>query len=164
MFFERIIEWDWPDAPIRNPIIDGDIPPRPNRCPSSSTIATPPRSWPLPVPPATRATGSLSKSSPAPVYGPANCATSTSPPASARSPTTGSEAPAHDRLTTSHTGPAPPIPPHGRGSSSRSSPVASHDDAGSVNQSFSTVSWSTALFSAVTPGCLSSWAWAITHG
>jgi site-specific recombinase XerD len=33
MFFERIIEWDWPDAPIRNPIIDGDIPPRPEPLP-----------------------------------------------------------------------------------------------------------------------------------
>jgi len=26
MFFERIIEWDWTDAPARNPIIGGDIP------------------------------------------------------------------------------------------------------------------------------------------
>ena len=25
-FFERIIEWDWPDAPPRNPVIAGDIP------------------------------------------------------------------------------------------------------------------------------------------
>ena len=28
VFFERIIEWDWPDAPARNPIIGRDIPPR----------------------------------------------------------------------------------------------------------------------------------------
>ena len=42
MFFERIIEWDWPDAPARNPIFGGDIPRAPNRCPSSSTTATPP--------------------------------------------------------------------------------------------------------------------------
>ena len=28
IFFERIIEWDWPDAPGRNPIFHGDIPPR----------------------------------------------------------------------------------------------------------------------------------------
>lgn len=28
IFFERIIEWDWPDAPRRNPIFQGDIPPR----------------------------------------------------------------------------------------------------------------------------------------
>ena len=27
-FFERIIEWDWPDAPGRNPIFHGDIPAR----------------------------------------------------------------------------------------------------------------------------------------
>lgn len=28
IFFERIIEWDWDDAPRRNPILHGDIPPR----------------------------------------------------------------------------------------------------------------------------------------
>ena len=28
VFFERIIEWDWADAPARNPIIGRDIPPR----------------------------------------------------------------------------------------------------------------------------------------
>ena len=28
-FFERLIEWDWPDAPFRNPIIAGDIPTHP---------------------------------------------------------------------------------------------------------------------------------------
>ena len=33
VFFERIIEWDWPDAPVRNPIIGGDIPPRPEPLP-----------------------------------------------------------------------------------------------------------------------------------
>jgi site-specific recombinase XerD len=33
MFFERIIEWDWADAPMRNPIIGGDIPPRPEPLP-----------------------------------------------------------------------------------------------------------------------------------
>ncbi|MGH2477820.1 MAG: tyrosine-type recombinase/integrase, partial [Candidatus Limnocylindrales bacterium] len=32
-FFERIIEWDWPDAPARNPVIGGDIPPRPEPLP-----------------------------------------------------------------------------------------------------------------------------------
>jgi integrase len=31
--FERIIEWDWPDAPARNPIIGRDIPPRPDPLP-----------------------------------------------------------------------------------------------------------------------------------
>ena len=46
VFFERIIEWDWPDAPPRNPVIGGDIPPRPDRCPGSSTTATRPGSWP----------------------------------------------------------------------------------------------------------------------
>ena len=28
IFLERLIEWDWPDAPDRNPILHGDIPPR----------------------------------------------------------------------------------------------------------------------------------------
>lgn len=27
-FLERLIEWDWPEAPGRNPILHGDIPPR----------------------------------------------------------------------------------------------------------------------------------------
>jgi site-specific recombinase XerD len=33
IFFERLIEWDWPDAPHRNPILHGDIPPRPEPLP-----------------------------------------------------------------------------------------------------------------------------------
>jgi site-specific recombinase XerD len=33
VFFERLIEWDWPDAPRRNPILPGDIPPRPEPLP-----------------------------------------------------------------------------------------------------------------------------------
>jgi site-specific recombinase XerD len=33
IFFERLIEWDWPDAPMRNPILHGDIPPRPEPLP-----------------------------------------------------------------------------------------------------------------------------------
>lgn len=32
-FFERIIEWDWPDAPVRNPVIAGDIPKKPEPLP-----------------------------------------------------------------------------------------------------------------------------------
>jgi site-specific recombinase XerD len=32
-FFERIIEWDWPDAPSRNPVIAGDIPNKPGPLP-----------------------------------------------------------------------------------------------------------------------------------
>lgn len=32
-FFERIIEWDWPDAPPRNPVIAGDIPKKPEPLP-----------------------------------------------------------------------------------------------------------------------------------
>ena len=32
-FFERIIDWDWPDAPARNPVIAGDIPGKPEPLP-----------------------------------------------------------------------------------------------------------------------------------
>ena len=32
-FFERIIEWDWPDASARNPVINGDIPKKPDSLP-----------------------------------------------------------------------------------------------------------------------------------
>jgi site-specific recombinase XerD len=32
-FFERIIEWDWPDAPARNPVIAWDIPKKPEPMP-----------------------------------------------------------------------------------------------------------------------------------
>jgi site-specific recombinase XerD len=32
-FFERIIEWDWPGAPARNPVIAWDIPPKPEPLP-----------------------------------------------------------------------------------------------------------------------------------
>jgi len=32
-FFERIIEWDWPDAPARNPVLAGDIPKKPEPLP-----------------------------------------------------------------------------------------------------------------------------------
>jgi site-specific recombinase XerD len=32
-FFERIIEWDWPEAPPRNPVIAGDIPKKPEPLP-----------------------------------------------------------------------------------------------------------------------------------
>ena len=32
-FFERIIEWDWPDAPLRNLVIAGDIPKKPEPLP-----------------------------------------------------------------------------------------------------------------------------------
>ena len=28
IFFERLIEWDWLDAPAKNPIFHGDIAPR----------------------------------------------------------------------------------------------------------------------------------------
>lgn len=37
IFLERLIEWDWPDAPNRNPILHGDIPPRPEPLPKFLT-------------------------------------------------------------------------------------------------------------------------------
>ncbi|MGF1617004.1 MAG: tyrosine-type recombinase/integrase [Acidimicrobiia bacterium] len=33
VFFDRIIEWDWPQAPRRNPLLLGDMPPRPEPLP-----------------------------------------------------------------------------------------------------------------------------------
>ena len=33
IFLERLIEWDWPEAHRRNPILHGDIPPRPEPLP-----------------------------------------------------------------------------------------------------------------------------------
>lgn len=33
VFFERIIEWDWDDAPMRNPILNWDLPRRPEPLP-----------------------------------------------------------------------------------------------------------------------------------
>ena len=36
-FFERIIEWDWPDAPARNPLILGDLPAKPEPLPKFLT-------------------------------------------------------------------------------------------------------------------------------
>jgi len=33
IFLERLIEWDWPEAHQRNPILHGDIPPRPEPLP-----------------------------------------------------------------------------------------------------------------------------------
>ena len=33
IFLERLIEWDWPEAHHRNPILHGDIPPRPDFLP-----------------------------------------------------------------------------------------------------------------------------------
>ena len=41
-FFERIIEWDWPDAPPAARSSPGTSRKSPSRCPSSSTTATPP--------------------------------------------------------------------------------------------------------------------------
>ena len=37
IFFERLIEWDWHDAPRRNPIFHGDIPPRTDPLPKFFT-------------------------------------------------------------------------------------------------------------------------------
>jgi site-specific recombinase XerD len=41
-FFERIIEWDWPDAPPATRSSPGTSPKSPSRCRSSPATATPP--------------------------------------------------------------------------------------------------------------------------
>ena len=74
MFFERIIEWDWPDAPARNPIFArrhptttrtaAEVPRRPRRRQADGRRPRRHRS---------RATGSSSSCSPAPGYAPASC-------------------------------------------------------------------------------------------
>ena len=54
IFLERIIDWDWPDAPRRNPILHGDIPPRPEPLPKflddrdAATLMAAARAHPLP--------------------------------------------------------------------------------------------------------------------
>lgn len=65
IFLERLIEWDWPDGPARNPILHGDIPPRSEPIPKfltdqqaaafmaaaripSRVTGSSPRSWPAP--------------------------------------------------------------------------------------------------------------------
>ena len=77
IFFERLIEWDWPDAPARNPILHGDIPPRPEPLPkflddrdAATAHGRRPRRH------RSRATGSSSRCSPAPDCAPANSANS----------------------------------------------------------------------------------------
>jgi site-specific recombinase XerD len=53
-FFERIIEWDWPDAPPRNPVLGGDIPKKPEPLPKflddrdAATLMAAARAWPDP--------------------------------------------------------------------------------------------------------------------
>src|SRR5271154_5259566 len=44
---ERLIEWDWPDAPPRNPVLGGDIPEKPR---AAAEVPRPPRHRTLPVP------------------------------------------------------------------------------------------------------------------
>jgi len=54
IFLERIIDWDWPEAPRRNPILHGDIPPRPEPLPKflddrdAATLMAAARAHPLP--------------------------------------------------------------------------------------------------------------------
>jgi hypothetical protein len=79
IFLERLIEWDWPDAPGRNPILHGDIPPRSEPIPKFPPTNKPQRSWPPPGTIPWSATGSSPRSWPAP-----GCA----PPSSASSPPT----------------------------------------------------------------------------
>ena len=90
IFFERLIEWDWPDAPAATRSCTATSHRDPNRSPSSSPTTTPPSSWPPPAPTRSRATGSSSRSSPAPGYAPASSATSPPTPSPTSATPTGS--------------------------------------------------------------------------
>ena len=48
-FFERIIEWDWPDAPVRNPVLGGDIPKKPEPLPKFLDDRDAAKLWPPPA-------------------------------------------------------------------------------------------------------------------
>jgi hypothetical protein len=76
IFLERLIEWDWPDAPAATRSCTATSRPAPNRCPSSSPTPTPPSSWPPPEHTICRATGSWPRCSPAPACAPPNSASS----------------------------------------------------------------------------------------
>jgi hypothetical protein len=87
VFSGRIIEWDWPDAPPRNPSSAVTSRPAPTRCPGSWTTATRPGSWQPPGPAPTPATAWSSNCSPAPACAPAN------PPISKPTPSSSSARP-----------------------------------------------------------------------
>ena len=87
MFFERIIDWDWPDAPTRIPILLGDLPRRTSRCPRPSTTRPPPSSCAPPQnQPRLLVRRRRAKCSPAPACASASSATCT-PTRSCRSAT-----------------------------------------------------------------------------
>ena len=77
IFLERLIDWDWPDAPGRNPILHGDIPPRSEPIPKFLTDQQAAAFMAAArEPPRRPATGSSPRSWPAPVCAPRSCASS----------------------------------------------------------------------------------------
>jgi len=54
IFFERLIEWDWPEAHHRNPILQGTSHPVRAAAPSSSLTRMQPNCWPQQGPPPAR--------------------------------------------------------------------------------------------------------------
>lgn len=78
-FFDRIIEWGYPDVPARNLVFAGDMPLRDRPLPRGSSTTPPlPRCCPQPAPCHSSSTGSVSRSCPAPGY--ARESSSDSPP------------------------------------------------------------------------------------
>jgi hypothetical protein len=88
-FFERIIEWGYPDAPpgLRCSPPTGRS--RTGPCRRTSTTRPPPRSWPPPGTCPSRWTGCSSRSSPAPACARANSSDCASTPSSRSDPRSG---------------------------------------------------------------------------
>ena len=100
MFFVRIVEWGWDDAPVRVPIFFGDVPNATSPCPASSTTPPSPGScapWPL-------SPGCIaewpSNCSPAPGCASVSCASSNPTPSPLSATPTGCASPSASCTTT----------------------------------------------------------------
>jgi len=76
IFFERLIEWEWDDAPRRNPIFHGDIPARTDPLPKFLSDHDAAKLMKAAAPTGCRAIDWSSRCSPAPACEPASFASS----------------------------------------------------------------------------------------